>query len=65
MNAQERKKITGGKQAQQDAGLRVQLARDPLQDRQQAGAGAGDHVPRLLCTEGPLPVPERHGRHDA
>ena len=45
------------KQAQQDAGLRVQLARDPLQDRQQAGAGAGDHVPRLLCTEGPLPVP--------
>jgi hypothetical protein len=52
------------KQAQQDAGLRVQPARDTLQDWQQAGPGAGHHVPRLLCTEGPLPVPERHGRHD-
>jgi hypothetical protein len=50
---------------QQDAGLLLQLARDPLQDWQQAGPGAGDHVPRLLCTEGPLQVPERHGRHDA
>ena len=39
MNAQERKKITGGpEQAQQDAGLRVQPARDTLQDRQQAGS---------------------------
>ena len=66
MNAAQRKLITGGLvKALQDAGLRVQLASHPLQDRREAGTGPGHHVPRLLCTEGPLQVSKRDGRHDA
>ena len=76
MNKEQRKLITGrgAEQAQQDAGLRVQLASHPLQDRRSKKLatrttcpvpGTTGTTPRLLCTEGPLPVPERHGRHDA